>query len=106
MNRTLAAVLATAVSTLGVLPTATARPADPPTPVVTTDNETPVLYDDDAGGYYLNTEDPTMEEAVEAVTELFTTDWDEEVHVWFRKTHRKRLAIDVRAAWVALHLLT
>ena len=50
MNRTLAAVLATAVSTLGVLPAATARPADPPTPVVTTDNETPVLYDDDAGG--------------------------------------------------------
>ena len=50
MNRTLAAVLATAVSTLGVLPAATARPADPPTPVVTTDNETPVLYDDAARG--------------------------------------------------------
>jgi 3-phytase len=50
MNRTLAAVLAAAVSTVGVLPAATARPADPPTPVVTTDNETPVLYDDDAGG--------------------------------------------------------
>lgn len=63
-------------------------------------------YDDDNGGYYLNTEDPTMEEAVEAVTELFTTEWDEEVHAWFRKTHRKRLAMDVRAAWVALHLLT
>src|SRR5262250_2358478 len=50
MNRTLAAVLAAAVSTVGVLPAATARPADPPTPVVTTDNETPVLYDDGAGG--------------------------------------------------------
>jgi 3-phytase len=49
MSRTLAAALAAAVSTLGVLPAAVARPADP-TPVVTTDNETPVLYDDDAGG--------------------------------------------------------
>ena len=63
-------------------------------------------YDDENGGYYLNVDDPTIEEAVEAVTELFTTDWDEEVYVWFRKTHRKRLAMDVRAAWVELHLLT
>jgi 3-phytase len=49
MIRTLTAAIAAAAATLGGLPTADARPADP-TPVVTTDNETPVLYDDDAGG--------------------------------------------------------
>lgn len=62
-------------------------------------------YDDDGGGYYLNTDDPKIEEVVEAVNALFDRDWGEEVGTWFRSTYKKRLLAKVRATWVALDLL-
>jgi len=62
-------------------------------------------YDEDNGGYYLNTDDPGIEEAVGAVNELFDRDWGEEVEQWFKSTYKKRLSVRVRAIWVALDLL-
>jgi hypothetical protein len=59
----------------------------------------------DRGGYEINRDDPAIEDAVIALRELFETDWGEEVNTWFRRTHKKRFAIEVRAAWVALDLL-
>lgn len=62
-------------------------------------------YDEDNGGYYLNADDPAIEEAVNAVNELFDRNWGDEVEAWFRRRHRKRLSVKVRATWVALDLL-
>jgi hypothetical protein len=62
-------------------------------------------YDEDNGGYYLNMDDPEIEEAADAVNELFDRDWGEEVETWFKSTYKKRLSVKVRATWAALDLL-
>ncbi|MFI5706342.1 hypothetical protein [Kribbella sp. NPDC051620] len=62
-------------------------------------------YDEDNGGYYLNTDDPEIEKAIDSVGELFDRQWSDEVESWFRTTYGKRLSVKVRATWAALDLL-
>lgn len=62
-------------------------------------------FDEDNGGYYLNTDDPQIDEAVQAVNALFDREWSDDVATWFMSTYKKRLSVKVRATWVALDLL-
>lgn len=64
-----------------------------------------LLFFDDEGGYYPNISDPGMAAALQALEEVFSKSWGEEIAAWFEKTYGKRFRISVRPAWEALDLL-
>lgn len=62
-------------------------------------------FDEDEGAYYLNEEDPDVNDAVDAVNELFQSEWSDQLLDAFKAEHRKGFSHTSAATWRVLGLL-
>jgi hypothetical protein len=61
-------------------------------------------YNAEDGGYYPNRDDPSVQDAYDAIEDLFEVDWSEDLEDWFRREYRKNFAKGTQAVWEALAL--
>ncbi len=64
-----------------------------------------LVVDEDNGGYYINSDDPDVSDALTALDELFSQDWSDEICDAFQHEHRKSFSASSAATWKALGLL-
>jgi hypothetical protein len=64
-----------------------------------------ILFHEDEGGYFLDMADPGVKAAMNAVEDLFVSDWSHTLLEAFAEEHGKRFAAHAEPAWKILGLL-